>query len=130
MNRKPLIRSDPEIPPGDERLVVFDKTAFLNRAMNDEKLIRMLVGTFLQDLPILMEKLASAVSARDGKQVGQLAHKMRGTAANMSAEELCSTVAAMETAVKISDFAVLDRLMPELRQQSGALKVELETAFG
>ena len=125
---------EPEVSPGGipaqkeagGSAVVFDRAAFLDRAMGDVDFARVLVGTFLQDIPPQIEILAAAASGGDGHLAMRQAHRIRGAAANMSGEALRGTAAEMEAAGKAGDLATLGGLMPELRIRFAELAAELK----
>ena len=106
--------------------VVFDRAAFLDRAMGDVEFARVLVETFLQDIPPQIEILATAASGGDGRLAERQAHRIRGASANMSGEAMRGTAAEMEAAAKAGDLVTLGRLMPELRRRFAELAAELK----
>ena len=83
--------------------------------MNDNDLMHLIITEFLRDMPIQIEKLASAVASLDAVQAEQQAHRIKGAAANMSAEALRETASQMEQAGKAGDFDVLKSHIPVLR---------------
>ena len=95
--------------------------------MNDNALMHLIIAEFLRDMPIQIEKLASAVAALDAGQAEQQAHRIKGAAANMSAEALRETASQMEQAGKTGDLDDLRRRIPLLRGRFVHLVEILET---
>jgi len=105
----------------------FDRPSFEARVMNDNALMHLIIAEFLRDMPIQIEKLASAVAALDAGQAEQQAHRIKGAAANMSAEALRETASQMEQAGKTGDLDDLRRRIPLLRGRFVHLVEILET---
>lgn len=76
-----------------------------------------LVGIFLTDVTVRVERLALAVAARDGKEVYTLAHSLKGSAASLGVLRLQAHAARMEHHLTREDWdgcgRVLERLVSE-----------------
>jgi two-component system sensor histidine kinase/response regulator len=124
--------ADPAAPAGLEEsqpaAPVFDRAAFLERLMGDEELLREVTEMFLADLPVQLEGLAAAMGSGDCRLVGQLAHGIKGAAANVGGEALRESASELEKAGKAGDLAALKTLLPEARERFARLKDAMETA--
>jgi PAS domain S-box-containing protein len=100
---------------------VFDRTAFLGRIMGDEELAIVITDSFLGDIPVQIEALATAVAAANLRLAEQQAHKIKGAAANVGGEALRAVALAMERAAKASELERLRDLLPELSAAFSAL---------
>jgi CheY-like chemotaxis protein/HPt (histidine-containing phosphotransfer) domain-containing protein len=127
-------REDPEIletvspegkPDGTSSLV-FDKSGFLDRTMNDPQLARLLLETFLSDMPKQLAILAETISEGSPKESGVHAHKIKGAAANMGGDELAGVASEMEAFGKLGDLVSLEGLLPTLEQCFMELKAKME----
>ena len=105
---------------------VFDQAAMLHRLMDDEDLAREIVKAFLEDIPVQIEKMASAVAAGDCRQAEQQAHKIRGASANVSGEALREVAFEMEKAGRAGDIATLVARMAELEDQFDRLREAMQ----
>jgi len=109
------------------RISLFDRAALLDRAMDDEALVKELITIFLTDTPKQIEDLASAIQNDDLQQAVRIAHRIRGAAANMSTEELRELVNKAEILAKAGDLPALKSLVPLLEPSFLAAKSEMET---
>jgi HPt (histidine-containing phosphotransfer) domain-containing protein len=64
----------------------------------DRRLLVELVGIFLDDGPKRLDSLRVALSASDVRQIEQVAHSLRGSAAILGATDLQSAAVALEDA--------------------------------
>jgi HPt (histidine-containing phosphotransfer) domain-containing protein len=76
-----------------------------------------LVGIFLADVTIRVDRLAIAVAARDGKEVYTLSHSLKGSAASLGVLRLQAHAARMEHHLTREDWdgcgRTLERLVSE-----------------
>ncbi|HQF56449.1 MAG TPA: response regulator [Fibrobacteria bacterium] len=110
-------------------LPVFDRDGFLGRVLDNEALARKVVGSFLETIPGLIESLKPLVDSGDAQAAGDLAHGIKGAAANVGAEALRDMAARMESAGRARDLAALKEQQPLLEARYEALRKVLETAF-
>lgn len=73
--------SDPAADNG--RLPVIDARAALERMGGDEELFRELARFFLEDSPVLLAEVDSALAGRDFEGAARPAHSLKGIAANL-----------------------------------------------
>lgn len=57
-----------------------------------------LAELFVEDVPLRLEALRSALLQRDMRRVGQLAHTLKGSSSNLGAIQLASTCSALQSA--------------------------------
>jgi HPt (histidine-containing phosphotransfer) domain-containing protein len=76
-----------------------------------------LVGIFLTDVTVRVERLALAVAARDGKEVYTIAHSLKGSAASLGVLRMQAHAARMEHHLAREDWdgcgRTLERLVRE-----------------
>jgi two-component system sensor histidine kinase/response regulator len=84
------------VDAGAERPV--DLAVALRWLGGDRRLLRELVGIFMDDSPKRLEALRAAVRAVDGQQVEQIAHSLKGTASILGAGRLRDAAQALEDA--------------------------------
>lgn len=95
----------------------FDRQDFLKRIMGDEALAQELIQGYMEALPEEITKLENAIAVAESHQAGELAHKIKGAAANMSCQKLRKIAADMERAGKEDDLPALQELVPRLREE-------------
>ena len=120
----PVHAKPPEEPAGPAK--IYDRAAFLDRIMGDEDVVQEIEAQLLKDLPEIIAALEQHIIAGDMKGAGEQAHKIKGIAANVSAEALREVAAAMEAASRAGDQAALIVKLPELKRQFDLLKAVLE----
>jgi len=64
----------------------------------DRRLLRELVGIFVDDGPKRLEALRAAMTALDGQQLEQIAHSLKGSASILGAGRLRDAAQALEDA--------------------------------
>ncbi len=109
---------------------LFDYVAMSGRLMNDEALIRAVTEAFLQDLPLQMEQLKSAVAADDTEQIVALAHKIKGAAMNVGGTAVGSSAHTMEQAGRAGELEMVQRELPKLERHVEQLKAAIEARQG
>ena len=119
----------PAAAAGGAGLPVYDRAAFLERLMGDETIAHVVEKAFLGDLPTQIAKLKSHVVQGDLKPVGEMAHMIKGAAANLSAEALRETVAGMEEAAVAGDTTTLQKLLPELEEEWRKLEAAMKGCY-
>jgi PAS domain S-box-containing protein len=107
---------------------IFNRDSFLARLMNDENLVSKIGRAFLDDMPVQIQKLVSAIDSGDGIAAGQQAHKIRGASANVGGEAMRDIAVAMETSGGSGDLESLKILLPELQRQFGLLVDAMENS--
>ena len=118
----------PVAPPPDNPaapLPVYDRAAFLERVMGDEAVVHEIEQQFLADLPELIATLRQHVAAGEIKLAGEQAHKIKGIAANVSAEALRDVAARMEIAAREQDQPSIEAALPDLERQFSRLQAAL-----
>ena len=73
-----------------------------------------------------METIRHCVVQGEVKSAGVLAHKIRGAAAEISAEALREAAARMERAAVAEDTTTLQKLLPELEAEWRKLEAALK----
>lgn len=105
---------------------VFDKTSFSSRLMDDTGLMKQVALNFMADMPIQLESLNQMIEAEDYEQMAAQAHKIKGAASNMAAEQMRELTLEFEQAAKNSIKERVTALYPVLMQAFGQLKATLE----
>lgn len=105
--------------------LVFNREALLERAMNDEALVRKLIGMFLKDLPKQITALKENVESMNFENVKWYAHYIKGSSANIGAMALSTVAADMEKAGNDHLTDEITAFMSELQKQYELLTEQL-----
>jgi CheY-like chemotaxis protein len=106
---------------------IFDWEALVHRLMDDEGLAKRIVTGFLDDMPGQISALRAYVENGQAEQARVQAHKIKGSAANVTASMLRETAHAMETAGRDGDMETLQSLLPVLEDRFQQLKAQMES---
>jgi len=87
----------------------FDRSALLERLSGDEELLNEVLELFIKDIPSQLEELNQALNDNAAGEVRQRGHRIKGTAANVSAEAMREIAFAVE---KAGEAGALDRAIP------------------
>ena len=85
----------------------------------DQRLLRELVGIFVEDGPKRLEALRAAMTAVDVHQLEQIAHSLKGSAGILGAGELQQVCAELELAAAAKRFDVAPALLARLDHELG-----------
>ncbi len=107
---------------------LFDKADFLERLMGDEELARLVIASFLEDMPRQFEQLKAALGREDGPKSRRLSHTVKGAAGNVSGTALQHTAGQMEEACTKGDLPRAAALLPRLEADFEALNRALREA--
>ena len=105
---------------------LFDHAAMSQRLMEDETLIKTVAETFLIDLPINFEHLKSALESGDLKQATAMAHKIKGSSANVGGMQLSASAEIMEQAGRRGELQPIRDELPEMERCIAQLKTAME----
>jgi HPt (histidine-containing phosphotransfer) domain-containing protein len=88
----------PACTPGPESLPaeVLDWQGLQTRCMGNLDFVQRVLEKFQQRLPTDLAELERMAELRDVEQIARVAHRIKGTSANVSAQALCQVAAAIE----------------------------------
>lgn len=95
---------------------IFDKEKLLAKFDNDEEFYEELLECYLEDVPKHLEGLRQCLSASDFEQAERWAHTIKGSSANMEAEEMRKNAFDLELALKEKDPAQFESGLETLEQ--------------
>ena len=110
----------------EEEIMVFDKKGMLVRLMDDEDLARMVIDSYLKDMPHQIEKLQGFMKTGDSNGVEHQAHTIKGASANIGGEAVREVAFEIEMAAKAGDMNTVNARMPELEIRFACLEQELK----
>ena len=107
--------------------VVFDLEEALARTRGKRELLRKMADLFLADCPGLLAQICSALATGDGSTLERAAHRMKGSAANLSTPRVVAVAGRLEEIGREGQFAGADVACAELEAEVGRLGHALET---
>jgi two-component system, sensor histidine kinase and response regulator len=122
--------STPSVSCADlEAVEVLDRVGLMERAMNDEELACDLLDAFVHEYPAMRQALREAIGRADPVAILNLAHTVKGAAANVGALRVCLAAtrleqqATEEPPTRHGDrFLELDRHLVEFERAVAALR--------
>ena len=105
-----------------ENLPVFDRAGMMDRLMNDEELVHILIEGFLDDAPKQIAALRGFLATGDVKSTERQAHTLKGASANLGGEVLRALAFEMEKEAKTGNLQYVTDHLPELEAQFARLK--------
>ena len=106
----------------EEKVVVFDRAAFMSRMMDDKELAWGILDGFLGELPSQITLLKKHLAAGDARRVEEQAHKIKGASATVGGNALRAVAWAMEQAGKAGNLDAAKASITDLDAQFDALK--------
>jgi CheY-like chemotaxis protein/HPt (histidine-containing phosphotransfer) domain-containing protein len=97
--------SDLAFEPTEDASAVIDRPSLLKRCLGKEELADKLLGKLHARLGTDLNEIKAAVDAGDSEQLARCAHRLKGAAANLSAEPLRAVVADLEALGRRGDIA-------------------------
>ena len=101
---------------------VFDRAAMMNRLMYDEDLARLVIRSFLEDIPRQIQQLKDFLARGDAASAERQAHTIKGASANIDALALHFLAGEMEKIGKGGDLGAMKEKLPELDVQFERLR--------
>lgn len=93
-----------------------DYQEFKDRLDIDDETAKRLISMFLDSLPISLQELKTFIDQQDLKSAWEVAHRIKGSAATISCNEISSVALSIEQAGKAGDKTVMESLLPQLEQ--------------
>jgi HPt (histidine-containing phosphotransfer) domain-containing protein len=104
-----------------------DRSALLARCMGNLDLMARLLDAFEPEIGKELKLLDAAVSACDREQITQVAHSLKGAAANLSAEALSDLARDLEQAARRNEPQCHSDLVNRIRQEFGRCVAAIPT---
>ncbi len=86
-----------------------------------------LIDLYLEDAPCTLKRLQRACELQDPAAVKQVAHALKGSSANMGAEQLASLCRELETAAQCGDLSSAGSLFTRIQEEFKEVKSILLT---
>jgi PAS domain S-box-containing protein len=110
----------------EEQLRQLDESIALTRVGGDAELLCEVIGLFLDDYPLSLEKIREAVAAGDPSGVEQHAHSLKGSVSLFGAKEALEAAFLLEKQGRSGDLTAAPDSLKRLEHALATLKPELE----
>lgn len=104
----------------------FDGSDLVDRMMGDQDLARLVVATFIEDMPRQLAALAQALGTADAPAMKMGAHSIKGAAANVGEPSLRAIAAQLEKLGEDGDLQSAVAVLPELASVFESLRPHLQ----
>jgi two-component system sensor histidine kinase/response regulator len=120
------LASMPVPAPTSRVEVEFEEEDLLERLSGNEELAQRVVSIFLDDMPRQLAVLAEAVNGGDGNAASQIAHAIKGAAANVGGTQIRELAWKLEQLGKTGDFDQASALVRELSASFARTRAPME----
>jgi PAS domain S-box-containing protein len=112
-----------------DKIIVFNKDTFMQRILNDVDIAKEMIVTYINDIPEQRLLITQAFKSIDYSAIAKAAHKIKGSAGNMSGILVSKIASTIEKYIKEEneDISVLKPLIDNLLDEFEQLKHELES---
>lgn len=98
-----------------------DLVSALERMGGDEELLAEVIALFMEDFPVLLASIESAVAARDGGRLTYAAHALKGAAATLSAVGVVRAAQVLEIIGRDGRVDAMDEAWTDLQAEAARL---------
>jgi signal transduction histidine kinase/AmiR/NasT family two-component response regulator/HPt (histidine-containing phosphotransfer) domain-containing protein len=116
-DEKPCNQSDSKDNANAEVNETIINLDHLINKLGDEKSVREIMPTYLEDNKKLFEKLTKAVKTDNTNEINRYAHAIKGTARNLGAERLSQTAEHLESAAKEGNTQIIRISYEEMKAE-------------
>ena len=93
-----------------------------DRVDGDDELMREVLAVYLEDTPLVLERLSEALEAGQPEAAAKAAHTLKGSSANVAAERLRSQAYELEQKARAGDLEAARRLFSDLQSEFQELR--------
>jgi diguanylate cyclase (GGDEF)-like protein len=108
----------------------FDKQTFIDKMFGDIDLAREVAGLFLSHTPELMSSMREALAKRDGQKLAVIAQSLKGSIANIGAQEALRTVSELERLGQSANLAEAEKVFRKLEPGMENIRQTLAAVSG
>ena len=103
-----------------------NRTSLNERLMNDMEIIKEVLNLFLEDTPLLIKKIGTALDSSDLNAASNAAHSLKGSAGNIGAEKLQGNAKSIEFASRNRNIEIAKQFFTKTDQLFSELKSEIQ----
>ena len=124
---EPSLVAPTTLPPSDGHV---DWERASDATGNDHKLLRDLIGIFLDEQPDLLKKLSSAVEKNNASELKKVAHKLRGSMLFLKTKQPYEFASKLEQMGDSNQLEDGETVLVELKKHCHSLTEELKAFLG
>ncbi len=109
--------------------LVFDYQGLLARLMGDKDCVRVVIDSFLEEIPSQIHAMQENLAAGNIIDCGRMAHTIKGAAANAGGNALSDAVAALEGAVGRQDLETAREMVAKAAAEFDLLCLAMKTVI-
>ena len=109
--------------------VVFDYQGLLVRLMNDREFLRVVIESFLQEIPIQIQAMKDYLEIDNIKDCLRMAHTIKGAASNAGGNALSEVGYNIEKAVSRGDLATAHEMIIKASAEFDLLRTAMKSAL-
>ncbi len=106
-------------------IALFDHAGLTDRLMGDAELVKTVIQTFLEDMPIQIASLKGFVENGQTREAGAQGHKIKGAAKSIGSAKFEAVANAVEKAGKADEINQLKELIPKVE----AIFIEMQSVM-
>ncbi len=110
-----------------ENDVLFDFDSALERAMDDLEFLELIVNEFIKSVPEKLDKIRDSIANMDNKVLTITAHSLRGSAANIGAENMIPKAMELEKKADVGELDGILVIVDALGNEFERFKDHIET---
>lgn len=97
-------------------MAAIDRTTLLSLFCDDEDILKQVIIEFVNQYPVQLQEVETAIQRRDSAALAGSAHKLRGSIGNFTQESLFEETKQIEALAQHSDFERASQVCTGLRQ--------------
>lgn len=112
-----------QLPDSSDRrkALTLDRRKVMQMAMGDRELLERLFELFREYYPNLLQELENAVTLKDGPQITELAHRLKGSVSTFHAQGAIEAARALEVCGRNNDLTHVEARLQLLTDQIASL---------
>ena len=120
----------PQMPaaPGSSTTTSIDTASLIDRCMGNVELASRVLAQFETQLSADLKAAEEALGANNSADGVKIIHKLKGCAANVSANALAGVASQIESLIRAADLAAAGSAMPHLRAEADRFLADLPAA--
>ena len=111
----------------NENEIIWKKDEALERTLGREDLLCRVIDAYLKDTPSLVERLNQSIKDQDMEEIAYLAHTIKGSSLNVSAQKLSELAALIELDAKAGEQQRMASVLADLNWHSEKLFAVLQS---
>jgi signal transduction histidine kinase/HPt (histidine-containing phosphotransfer) domain-containing protein len=112
---------DPLATGAGTQATIFNPEVLLERLSGDRTLVADVIRVFLEDCPVRLAAIETAMAARDPEALNAATHALKGAAASLAADRLAAAAGALERLSKDKRLEMVDAVWHQVALEARSL---------